>query len=133
MASNFFAGRADVVNDDAVSARLHLRIDRAGEVDVAEHLQFPCVAPGRFINLVDRAAGNVAGIVDENVDINGYLYEARNVFRFAQIDDMGRCVDLVRRAQPLGQRLELIAVAGGEQEVSAFFGERFGGGFADAL
>jgi hypothetical protein len=74
-----FAGRADVVDDDAVPARLHLRIDRAGEVDVAEHLQLPGVTPGRLVDLVDRAARDVAGIVDEDVDIGGFLDEPCDV------------------------------------------------------
>ncbi|MGY4291054.1 hypothetical protein ACVWXO_010320 [Bradyrhizobium sp. LM2.7] len=39
----------------------------------------------------------------------------------------------MRRAQALGQRLELIAAAGGEQQMAAFLGERLGGGCADAL
>ena len=56
-----------------------------------------------------------------------------DVFRLAQVDDMGGGVDLVRRAQPLGQRLQLIAAAGGEHEVAAFLGEGFGGGRANAL
>ena len=42
-------------------------------------------------------------------------------------------IDLVRRAQPLGQRLQLIAAAGGEPEVAAFLGKGFGGGRANAL
>ena len=129
----FLAGRTDVVDDNAVSARLHLRIDGAGEIDIAEHLQFPGVAPGRLVNLVDRAAGDVAGIVDEDVDIGGFLHQAGNVLRLTEIDDMGRCVDLVCGAQALGQRFKLIAAAGGKQEVSAFFGEGFGRSFADAL
>ena len=42
-------------------------------------------------------------------------------------------VDLVRRAQAVGQRLQLIAAAGGEQEMAAFLGKGFGGGRANAL
>ncbi|MGY3293138.1 hypothetical protein ACVWWP_006205 [Bradyrhizobium sp. LM3.6] len=73
MASNFSPGGADVVDDDAAALRLHLRIDHAREVDVAEHFQFPGVPPGRLVDLVDGAAGNVACIVDEHVDIGGLL------------------------------------------------------------
>src|SRR5438876_6492008 len=56
------AGGADVIDDDAVAARSHLGIDRAGEIDVAEHLQLPGVTPGGLVDLVDRAARNIAGI-----------------------------------------------------------------------
>src|SRR5437868_2606079 len=58
-----FAGGTDVVDDDAAAARLHLGVDRAGQVDVAEHFQLPSVTPGRLVDLVDRAAGNVTGVV----------------------------------------------------------------------
>ena len=129
----FFAGRADVVDDDAVPARLHLRIDRAGEVDVAEHLQLPGVTPGRLVDLVDRAARDVAGIVDEDVDVGGVLDKPRDVLALAQVDDMGGGADLVRRAQPLGERLQLLAVAGGQHDVAAFLGKGFGRGRANAL
>ena len=44
-----------------------------------------------------------------------------------------RGVDLVGRAQALGERLQLIAAAGGEAEMAAFFGKGFGRGRADAL
>jgi hypothetical protein len=53
------------------------------------------MTPGRFIDLVDRAAGNVAGIVDEDVDVGGVLDEARDVLGLAQVGDVGGGVDLV--------------------------------------
>ena len=127
------AGRADVVDDHAAAARLHLGIDGAGEVDVAEHLQFPGMTPGCFVNLVNRAAGNVAGIVDENVDVGGVLRQPRNVFRFAQVGDVGGGVDLVLRAQPVGQRLQRLAAAGSQPQMAAFLGKGFGRGRANAL
>src|SRR4051812_25514791 len=34
----FLAGGADIVDDHAMPARLHLRVDGAGEIDIAEHL-----------------------------------------------------------------------------------------------
>src|SRR5258705_9026593 len=51
-----FAGGADVVDDDAMATRLHLGVDRAGQIDIAEHLQLPGVTPGRLVDLVDRTA-----------------------------------------------------------------------------
>ena len=53
--------------------------------------------------------------------------------RLAQVDDMGGRADLVRGAQPLGQRLQLLAVAGGQHDVAAFLGKGFGRGRANAL
>jgi len=63
------------------------------------------MAPGRLIDLVDRAARDIAGIVDEDVDVGGVLDELCDVLGLAQIDDMGGRADLMRRAQPLGERL----------------------------
>ena len=114
-------------------ARLHLRIDGAGDVDVAEHLQLPGVAPCRLVDLVDRAARNVAGIVDEDVDIGGILHELRDIRGFAQVDDVGGRVDLMGRSQALHECLQLIAAAGRQTEMAAFFGKGFGGRRADAL
>jgi hypothetical protein len=116
-----------------MSARLHLRVDRPRQVDVAEHLQLPGVAPGRLVDLVDRAAGNVAGIVDQDVDVGGVLRQAHEVLALAQVDDMRGSVDLVRRTQAVGERLQLIAAAGGEEQMTAFLGKGFGGRGADAL
>ena len=39
----------------------------------------------------------------------------------------------MRPAQPIGERLQLIAAAGSEPEVAAFLGKGFGGGRANAL
>ncbi|MGY4344236.1 hypothetical protein ACVWXM_000700 [Bradyrhizobium sp. GM7.3] len=39
----------------------------------------------------------------------------------------------MRRAQALGQSLELIAIAGREEEMAAFLGKGLGGGCADTL
>jgi hypothetical protein len=42
------------------------------------------VTPGRLVDLVDRAARDVAGIVDEDVDIGGFLDEPGDVLALAQ-------------------------------------------------
>src|SRR6202051_2207087 len=91
------AGNADIVDDHAMAARFHLRIDRAGEVDISEYLELPGVTPGRLVDLVDRAAWNIAGIVDEDVDVGSLLHQSGDVFGLAQIDDVGRGVDLTGR------------------------------------
>ncbi len=81
-----------------MAARFHLGVDRAGEVDIAEHLQLPGVTPGGLVDLVDRAARNIAGIVDENVDVGGILRKPGNVLTLAQVDDMSGGVDLMDRS-----------------------------------
>ena len=39
----------------------------------------------------------------------------------------------MRPAQPVGERGELVAAAGGEEQMAAFLGKSFGGGGTDAL
>ena len=128
-----FAGSTDVVDDNAMAARFHLGVDRARQVDIAEHFQFPGVTPGRLVDLVDRAARDIAGIVDEDVDVGGIFHQPRNIRRVAQVDDMGGGIDLMGRAQALTERLQMVAAAGGKAEVAAFFGKGFGRGRADTL
>ncbi|MGY3150445.1 hypothetical protein ACVWYQ_007444 [Bradyrhizobium sp. USDA 3397] len=77
--------------------------------------------------------GNVAGVVDEHVDVGGFLRQPGHVLLLAQIDDARCGVDLVRGAQTVGQRLELIAATRREEEMRAFLGEGLGGGCANAL
>jgi hypothetical protein len=91
------------------------------------------VTPCRLVDLVDRAARNVAGIVDEDVDVGGILRKSRQILRLAQVNDMGGGVDLMYRSQTLGERLQLIAAAGGKAEMTAFLGKGLGGGRANAL
>src|SRR5205814_7568489 len=87
----------------------------------------------RLVDLVDRAARDIAGIVDEDVDVGGVLCQSRKIGRISEVDDMGGGADLMGGAQPLGQRFQRIAAAGGEKKVAAFLGEGFGRGSADAL
>jgi hypothetical protein len=49
--------------------RLHQREVGAGQIDVAEDLEVPGLTPACLVDLLDRAAGNGAGIVDEDVDL----------------------------------------------------------------
>src|SRR5439155_26773000 len=129
----FFAGGADVVDDDAVTARLHLGVDQPGQIDEAENLELPGVTPVRLVDLVDRAAGNIAGIVNENVDVGRIAGEAGKVVRFAQVDRMCAGLDAVFGAQLFRQRLERVRVAGGKIDVTAFFRKSLRGCRADAL
>ena len=61
------------------------------------------------------------------------LHQLLDIGGIAQIGDMRRGVDLVGGAQPVGQRLQRIAAAGGEKQVAAFLGKGFGGGRANAF
>jgi hypothetical protein len=104
-----------------------------GEVDVAKYFEFPRMTPCGLVDLVNGAARNIARVVDENVDVGCILYKPCDILRLAQIDDVRGGIDLMSRSQAFGQRLQLLAAARREPEMSAFFGKGFGGSRADAL
>ena len=87
----------------------------------------------RLVDFLYRATGDVAGVVDEDVDVGRLLGQPRDILALAQVDDMGVRVDLMRRSQAIGQRLQLVAAAGGQSQVTALFGKGFGRSGADAL
>src|SRR6202023_2160951 len=59
-----FAGGTEDVDDDALFARGHQRVEAPGHVDVAEYLQVPGGAPARLVDLGNVAAGDGTPIVD---------------------------------------------------------------------
>jgi len=91
------------------------------------------VTPGRLVDLVDRAARNIAGVVDEDVDVGGILHKPGDVLRFAQVNDMSRRVDLMRRSQPLGEGLQLVRRCGQLTGDGNLPRQGLGGGGTDAL
>ena len=106
-------------------------MNEAGQVDIAEYLQFPGVTPCRLIDLLERASGDVAGIVDKDIDAGGFAREALKIIRFAQVDSMRNDVDLMSGAQTFGQRLHRLGAARGQMHIAAFFGKCFSGRCAD--
>src|SRR5262249_3315564 len=61
-------GVADDVDDHTTAAFFHQRIEGPAHVDIAEHFQVPRPAPRGFVDRQQRAAGDGASVVDENVD-----------------------------------------------------------------
>lgn len=62
------AGIPDDIDDHTRAPRLHVPIEMAGHVDVAEHLEVPGIAPDLVRHLVDLSRRIGTGIVDEDVD-----------------------------------------------------------------
>ena len=85
---------ADDVDDGAAAARLHERIEGAGHVDGAEHLQIPGRAPSGLVDVEQCAAGNGAGVVDEDVDIRKLLGQPRHIGAVRKIGGVGADGDL---------------------------------------
>src|SRR5208282_1557420 len=56
------------IDDHAVAARFHQRVERARHIDVAKYFEIPGVAPAPLVDLVEPAARYRAGIIDQDVD-----------------------------------------------------------------
>jgi hypothetical protein len=99
-------GVADDVDDGAAAARLHKGIEDARHVHGAEHLQVPGRAPARLVDIKQRAAGDRAGIVDEDVDVREQPRKPRHVGAVAEIGRVGAnrhvvaSLDLRRKPPP---------------------------------
>lgn len=102
------AGAADDVDDDPVAPCPHRRIMGAAQIDVAEDLEVPGLAPGGVVDLVDGAAWDRPGVVDQNVDAGGCLGQGVLRFRLAEVARMDRrlhavaVIDLVPRGCEIG-------------------------------
>ena len=116
---HLLAGRADDVDDDAALLLFHGRIDRARQVDIAEHLQVPGLAPGVFVHFQEVAAGNGAGVVDEDVEVSR---PCRELFCCAAL----RNIDGFRR----GARCN---IARGAEHRASFARKELDAGAADTL
>ena len=84
------------------------------------------MTPRRLIDLFERASGNVAGIVDKDIDAGGFVRQPMKIVRFTQIDSVRNDVDLMSGAQAFGQRPHRLGTARGQMHIAAFFGECFG-------
>jgi hypothetical protein len=87
----------------------------------------------RQVNAVDRAARNVAGVVDQDIDLADLGRQALDVAWIAQVRRVSGGVDALVAREPVCERLERRPVAGDEDEVAAFLSERRGRGRADAF
>src|SRR5882762_599655 len=120
---------ADDVDDHTVLPRLHARVELAREIDEAEDLELPRVAPFRLVERLDRAAGDVAGVVHQDVDVRAVLGELPQRRAVAEIHRMGFGV----ATQSTRSLRQPVFVARGEVYAAAFGGEGFGAREADAF
>ena len=110
------AGHADDVDDDAGLARLHTRVELARQIDEAVDLELPGVAPFRLVERLDGAPGNVARVIDQDIDARALLGEAPQRRRVAQIDR----VHLDVAAEAARRLRKPVLVARGEMQPAAF-------------
>src|SRR6202035_2402336 len=71
-----FAAEPDNVDDDAALTLAHHAQIKPRQADIAENFEIPAGAPGRLVDVVERAARNGAGIVDQDVDVGKRLEHA---------------------------------------------------------
>src|SRR5262249_10432528 len=70
------AADAGQIDDHAALPRFHATEIFAAEIDIVEYLGVPARAPALFVHGFERPRGNVAGIVDQNIDIAARLRDA---------------------------------------------------------
>jgi hypothetical protein len=128
-----FPGGAQHIHDDAAALRLEHGIDRAAEVDVAEHLEVPRGAPARLVDRLQVAGRDGAGVVHQDVDVAARRRQRPHSVTVAEIDRMDRHRDVVAGLNGLPGLVEVGLGARREVEVAAFLGELAGAGKPDAL
>ena len=89
--------------------------------------------PHGFVHGVERSGRNVAGVVDEHVDVVRGVGKARDVVRRSQVRRLRRHFDAVFSAQLLRQLLQCLGTARRDEQVAAFFREPASHGSTDAL
>src|SRR6185312_10637543 len=70
------AARADDIDDDAAPSVAHFLVDDAGDAKIAEQFQFPPFAPAILVDLIERAAGNCAGAIHQDIDASDRACES---------------------------------------------------------
>jgi hypothetical protein len=128
-----FARRTENVDNDATAARLHRGVDRAAEIDVAEHLEIPGVAPPCLVDRLEVPCRNGTCVVHEDVDVVAGRGQGACVVAAAEIDGMDRHGNVVPRLDRLLGALEIRFRPRREMQVAAFLGKLSGAGQANAL
>src|SRR2546423_14279108 len=99
------------------------------QVDIAEHLELPGMTPSRLVDRLERSAGNVARVVDEDVDICALAGEFAQRAAIAQVNRMhGRTALQLRLCV-----LEARRVARRKMHIATFGGKGVRAGKTDAF
>jgi hypothetical protein len=126
-----FARRPHHVDDDAAAACFHRGQDGAGQFHVAEHLEVPTMPPSGAVDPGQGARRNVAGVVDQDIDVAARRAQRRDRLRPRQVADVDRRLDAVGAFHLIGDGAQAFFAAGREVQIAAFGGETLGDGFAD--
>ena len=100
------------------------------QVDVAEHLERPGLLPALQADVGDAAAGDGAGVVDEDVDVGKGLVHAQALGGIRQVGRVGRDLGIVLAPHLAGRLLQHRRIARGDDDVGAFRREGMGHGQA---
>ena len=93
-------GGAHDVDDDTAAARAHARIDNAREIDIAEDLDVPGLAPGLAVDIDERAGRDVARIVDQNIDVGAGAAQCLDLAGLAEVAAVDRHRHAVLAGEP---------------------------------
>ncbi len=111
----------------------HQRVEAPRHVDVAEHLEVPGLAPARLVDLRDVAAGDRAGVVDQDVGVGAVGREPVDVAAVAEVERVGAHRDIVLAGDLGARRFEIGCGARHQDDITAFLGQHLGAGPADPL
>jgi hypothetical protein len=126
-------GQARNVDDDAAAALAHAVVDFAREVDGAEELEIPGLAPALLVDLEQGAARNGARAIDQDIELTACRGERLHGGAVAEIAGMTLGFDAVLPPDLASDLVEIPLCARGQVHVAAFSCECLGDRHADAL
>jgi hypothetical protein len=128
-----FSRRADHVDDHPRAALAHALVDLAGEVEEAEDLEVPGLAPLLVRELRQRPLRDRAGVVHQDVHVCALLPESDSVRGHTEVNGVDRRPYLVFIGNRFGRLLQRRRAARGEVHVRALCREAVRARKADAF
>ncbi len=119
-----FSRSADHVDDRAAVSLLHQRVKGAGEIDIAHDFEIPGGPPAGIIYGFKRAAGNVTGVVDQDVGIGCCTDQPVDLCWFPQVARNCGGDNSVRACQFAAEGFQLCATSGCQGQIAAFAATR---------
>jgi hypothetical protein len=125
------SGRAGDVDDGAGALLLHAGEIELRHVDVTHHLEVPRLLPACHGQIEQAAAGDGAGVVDQNRDVGVGRRHPLPLGRARQIG--GACFNFAEALQFAGRCHQLVGIARHQDHRATLLQERLAAGAADAL
>src|SRR5262245_5880273 len=108
-------------------------IHGAAQIDVAEHLELPSLAPMCFVDLENIAGGDGARVVHQYVDVGEFVGQSRRRARAREVDGLGMDCGAAGLREPLRRGAQPFLIASRDYDIAAFFEEALRHRVADSL